>query len=97
MAVITVSDLQEYLGIDIVDAQITANLTRARDAAERWLYAGVSQNFDETDPRAVELALAYGADMYNSRVVNGVPGSNVRKMMRDFTLQLKIEGVVEDG
>jgi hypothetical protein len=35
--------------------------------------------------------------MYNSRVINGVPGSTVRKMMRDFTLQLKIEGVVEDG
>lgn len=97
MAVITVNDLQQYLGIDIVDTQITANLTRARDAAERWLYAGVSQHFEESDPRAVELALAYGADMYNSRVINGVPGSTVRKMMRDFTLQLKVEGIEEDG
>lgn len=94
MAVITVSDLQEHLGIDVVDTQISNNLERAVNAACRWL-SGAVGTFDETDPRAVALALMAAADLYDNRALNGVPGSTVRKMARDFAMQLRIEGTVE--
>lgn len=94
MAVITVSDLQEHLGIDVVDTQISNNLERAVNAACRWL-SGAVGTFDETDPRAIELALITAADLYDSRGLSGVPSSTVRKMARDFTMQLRIEGAVE--
>lgn len=96
MAVITAYDLQGHLGIDVVDEQITTNLERAVNAACRWL-SGAVGTFDEADPRAIDLALIAAADLYDNRALSGVPGSTVRKMARDFAMQLRIEGVEEDG
>jgi hypothetical protein len=92
MAVTTAYDLQGHLGIDVVDEQITTNLERAVNAACRWLPAAVGSNYEDNDPRVVELALITAADFYDNRGLSGTPGATVRKLARDLAMQLRVEG-----
>lgn len=94
MAAITAADLQEHLGIDVVDAQISNNLDRAVNGACRWLHGAIGE-YDEEDPRVIELALIVAADLYDNRNLNGAPGATIRKLVRDFNLQLRVEGAKE--
>lgn len=90
---ITVAELAEYLGIDIVDTQVTSNLTRVINSADAWLRSGVDPEYINDDPKSKELALIVAADFYDNRSLSTSVSSTVRKLVRDLTLQMKAEAL----
>lgn len=97
MAAITVADLQAHLGLDVVDAQIAANLENAVNAANKLLVGGIDKDIDDTDPRAKELALKKAADLYENRGISGAANNTRNRCERDMAMQLWVEGLKELG
>lgn len=97
MAAITVIDLQKHLGLDVIDAQIEANLENAVNAANRLLIGGINKDIDDTDPRAKELALKKAADLYENRGISGAANNTRNRCERDMAMQLWVEGLEKCG
>jgi hypothetical protein len=91
--IITVQELADYLGIDIIDTQVTNNLTRVINSADSWLRSGVDPQYLSDDPKCKELMLIIAADLYDNRSLSSSVASTVRKLVRDYTLQLKAEAL----
>jgi hypothetical protein len=94
--VVQVQDVLNYLGIDYADNMVTANVNQAIAAADAYLKGAVGTNYPVDDPRAKQLALIFIADMYDNREMleqsarNSSYG-NVRRLVDDYILQLKLE------
>lgn len=88
---ITVDECKDYLGIDFDDPMITRNLTRAIKTADHILKGSIGENYLPDDPRAVELALIIVADLYDNRELKDKVSGNVRKLVEDMSLQLRLE------
>lgn len=89
--VVQAQDVYNYLGIDYADAMVTANVTRAIVTADAYLKGAVGANYPIEDPRAKELALIFIADLYDNRGMLEKSSNNVRRLVDDFLLQLKLE------
>lgn len=89
--VVQAQDVYTYLGIDIVDTMITANVTRAISTADAYLKGAVGADYPIEDPRAKELALIFIADLYDNRGMLEAVNKNVRRLVDDFLLQLRLE------
>lgn len=89
--VVQAQDVYNYLGIDIVDSMITANVTRAIATADAYLKGAVGADYPVEDPRAKELALIFIADLYDNRGMLEAVNKNVRQLVDDFLLQLRLE------
>lgn len=89
--VVQAQDVYNYLGIDYADAMVTANVTRAISTADAYLKGAVGSNYPIEDPRAKELALIFIADLYDNRGMLEKSSTNVRRLVDDFLLQLKLE------
>lgn len=91
ITVLTVDDLKNYLGIDYADTMVTANLTSAILLADAYLKGAVGEDYPTDDPRAIELAKIVAADIYNNRGMTEKVNYTIRKLVRDFELQLRLE------
>lgn len=89
--VVQAQDVYNYLGIDIVDTMVTANVTRAIATADAYLKGAVGADYPIEDSRAKELALIFIADLYDNRGMLEAVNKNVRRLVDDFLLQLRLE------
>lgn len=89
--VVQVQDVLDYLGIDYTDSMVTNNVNRAISTADAYLKGAVGANYPIEDPRAKELALIFIADLYDNRGMLEKTSTNVRRLVDDFLLQLRLE------
>lgn len=88
---VTVEECKAYLGIDFDDEMVNVNLIRAIKTADRILKGSIGENYSPADPRAVELTLILVADLYDNRGLKDTVSGNVRKLVDDMSLQLRLE------
>lgn len=91
MSVVTSKEVLEYLGIDYADDMVTNNINRAINTADAYLRGSIGENYPTDDPRAKELALIFIADLYDNRGMIEKVSGNVRRLVDDFMLQLRLE------
>ena len=97
MAVITLAEALQHLGIDYADEMVTANVTTAVAAAEQTLKGAVGDDVESlmpNDARAKQLALLYVDDYYNERTLADAQtkqGSAFRGQVSVLEWQLKLE------
>lgn len=87
----TVDEVLYYLGIDYADDMIERNIERAIKTADAYLKGAIGDEYPTDDPRAKELALIFIADLYDNRGMIEKVSGNVRRLVDDFMLQLKLE------
>lgn len=88
---LTADELKAYLGIDYTDEQVEKNITRVIKTADSYLKGSIGENYKADDPRAVELAMIVAADLYDNRGLKDTVSGNVRKLVEDMSLQLRLE------
>lgn len=87
----TLEDVLDYLGYDYADDNIKRNINRAISTAEAYLKGSLGKDYPVDDPRVKELALIVIADLYENRTINDKVSGNVRKLVNDFELQIRLE------
>lgn len=87
----TTDEVLYYLGIDYADDMVTKNVERSIRTADAYLKGAIGNNYPTDDPRAKELTLIFIADLYDNRGMIEKVSRNVRRLIDDFTLQLKLE------
>jgi len=87
----TMDEVLIYLGIDYADDMITANINRCINTADFYLKGSIGTNYPTDDPRVKELALLFISDMYNNREMIEKSAGNVRRLVEDMSLQLRLE------
>ena len=91
ITVVTTDEVLDYLGFDYTDDMVTKNVNRAIKTADAYLKGAIGTNYPTDDPRAKELALIFVADLYDNRSMIEKVSGNVRRLVDDFLLQLKLE------
>lgn len=87
----TINEVLDYLGIDYLDDMISRNVMRAINTADAYLKSAVGENYPTDDPKAKELALIFIADLYDNRSMIEKVSGNVRRLVDDMLLQLRLE------
>ena len=84
--------VKQYLGIDITDDMVEANITRLIPVADAYLKSAIGSEYPVGDPKAIELGLIIIADLYENRFTTSDKVSNqTRRIVEDFGLQLRLE------
>lgn len=90
--VLTEAELRDYLGIDYdEDRMVRNNVASAIALADAYLKGAIGDDYPTEDPRAKELAKIVAADIYNNRGITEKIAYTVRKLVKDFELQLRME------
>lgn len=89
--VVSVDEVLPYLGIDYADDMVNKNISRAIVTADAYLKGSIGEKYPVEDPRAKELALIIISDLYDKRGVNETVSGNVRRLVDDLSLQLRLE------
>lgn len=89
--VVTVDEVLAYLGIDYADDMVNKNVERLIKTADAYLRGSIGENYSVDDPKAKELALIIISDLYDNRGLNSTVSGNVRKLVDDLSLQLRLE------
>lgn len=87
----TIDEVKDYLGIDYADEMVERNITRSIATADAYLKGAIGDNYPTEDPRAKEVSLIFIADLYDNRGVIEKVSGNVRRLVDDFLLQLRLE------
>ena len=87
----TIEDVKDYLGIDYADSMVERNITRSIATADAYLKGAIGENYPTDDPRVKELALILISDLYDKRGVIEKVSGNIRRLVDDMILQLKLE------
>ena len=87
---VTLLEVKEYLRVGFDDDDtLIENLLQTADS---YLVGSIGTNVDKTDNRAKLLVKIYVKDMYDNRGRESEnPSANLRKMVSDLSMQLKIE------
>jgi hypothetical protein len=88
---VTVDEVLDYLGIDYADAMVNNNILRAIKTADSYLIGSIGEGYPMDDPRAKELALIIISDLYDTRGLNEMVSVRTRRLVNDFSLQLRLE------
>ena len=88
---LTTQEVMDYLGIDYTDEMVTRNINRLIQTANSWLKGAIGTDYPADDPRAKELALIVISDLYDNRGMAEKVSGNVRRLVDDFALQLRLE------
>lgn len=91
MAVVTIDEVKNYLGIDYSDTMVDANINRLINTADAYLKGSIGQDYPVQDPRSKELALIIIGDLYDNRMVSQQITMKTRKLVDDMSLQLRLE------
>ena len=90
--VLTEAELRDYLGIDYdEDRMVRNNVASAIVLADAYLKGAIGDDYPTEDPRAKELAKIVAADIYNNRGITEKIAYTIRKLVKDFELQLRME------
>lgn len=87
----TVDEVLNYLGIDYADDMVTKNIERLINTADAYLKGSIGANYPLEDPRSKELALIIISDLYDNRGLHSTISGNVRRLVEDLSLQLRLE------
>jgi uncharacterized phage protein (predicted DNA packaging) len=87
----TVDDVKAYLGIDYADEMVTKNIERSIKTADAYLKGSIGTDYPTDDPRVKELALIFISDLYDNRGMIEKVAGNVRRLVDDMSLQLRLE------
>lgn len=87
----TIEEVLGYLGIDYADEMITRNVERSIATADAYLKGSIGENYPAEDPRVKELALIFISDLYDNRGMIEKTAGNVRRLVDDMSLQLRLE------
>ena len=91
ITVVSVDEVQKYLGIDYADDVVEKNIVRVIKTADAYLKGSIGENYPTEDPRAKELALIIISDLYDNRGFNSTVSGNTRRLVDDLSLQLRLE------
>lgn len=89
--VVSVDEVLAELGIDYADDIITKNINRLIKTADSHLKGSIGKDYPVEDPRAKELALIIISDLYDNKGMKDTISGNVRRLVDDFSLQLRLE------
>ena len=87
----TIDEVLAYLGIDYADAMVTKNIERSILVADAYLKGSIGKDYPNDDPRVKELALIFISDLYENRGLVEKVAGNVRRLVDDMSLQLRLE------
>lgn len=87
----TIEEVLAYLGIDYADAMVNKNVERCITTADAYLKGSIGKNYPTDDPRVKELALIFISDLYDNRGMIEKVAGNVRRLVDDMSLQLRLE------
>lgn len=87
----SLQDAKDYLGIDYTDAATDRRLTNAIAVADKYLEGSLGVGFPAEDPRVHELALIVIADLYDNHTMTEKVSGNIRRLVADFSLQIKLD------
>lgn len=90
----TVEEALVYLGIDYTDEVVTANVTRALNAAIQTVRGSVGDDvllYLPDDARVKELVLLYTDDLYTNRGLSNKAIGSQRRLIADMEWQLRLE------
>lgn len=87
----TIDEVKDYLGIDYADDMVTKNIERSIATADAYLQGSIGKNYPTDDPRVKELALIFISDLYDNRGMIEKTAGNVRRLVDDMSLQLRME------
>ena len=93
---LTQQEVMDYLGVSISDARFQRRCTHLINVADRTLRSSIGNDYPKDDPRVKELALAIIEDLYDSHEYTDKVGGNIKRLIQDFTLQLKIELAIKN-
>jgi len=87
--VLTLQNVKSYLKIDFDDDdELLKSLIKT---ADEYLKSAISIKYNSDTERAKLLSLIVIQDLYDNRGLTEKVSGNVRKLVSDFTLQLKLE------
>lgn len=89
--VVSVEDVLSDLGIDYADEMVLKNIERVIKTADAYLKGSIGEDYPIEDPRSKELALMIINDLYDNKGINSTISGNVRKLVDDISLQLRME------
>lgn len=87
----TREEVLAYLGIDYADDMVNKNVDRCILTADAYLKGSIGKNYPADDPRVKELALIFISDLYDNRGIIEKVAGNVRRLVDDMSLQLRLE------
>lgn len=87
---LTEQEVLDYLGIDYADEMITRNIARMIMVTDSYLQGSLGKDYPTDDPRVNELALIVISDLYDNRGMSEKVSGNVRRLVDDFSLQLRL-------
>lgn len=88
---LTLQDVLDYLSIDYTDERTTRVLTRTLKLADEYLKGSIGEDYPKDDERAKEIALIVIDDLYSNRGLTDKVAGTTRRLIEDFSLQLKLE------
>ena len=88
---ITIQDVKDYLGIEFDDEAVNRRLNHLIKVSEKTLEGSLGTGFPKEDDRVKELALIIISDLYDNRDLHDKVSGNVRRLVTDFSLQIKLE------
>lgn len=92
MAALTLTDVKKYLRVDYTDDDTL--ITSLMGAADEFLKGSIGATYDNTGERAKTLSLIVISDLYDNRGLHddsAKVSNNVRRLVEDFSLQLRLE------
>lgn len=90
--IVCMEDVFAYCGIDYLDEATERNITRYMHTAERFIAGSIGDKFPRDDPRVQDIALMIINDLYENRgILAATTSGNARKLLNDFSLQLRLE------
>ncbi|MDD2954458.1 MAG: head-tail connector protein [Parabacteroides sp.] len=91
MSKLSLADVKDYLCIDFEDDSTNRILNNLMSVADSYLKSSVGDNYPAEDFKAKQIALLVISDLYDNRDLNEKVSSSVRKIVDDFSLQLRLE------
>ena len=88
--IVTLEEVKSYLGIDYSDSMVDSNLNRLIGTAESYIKGAVGEHYPQ-DNIVKELALIVISDLYDNRGMSENSSNNLRKIINDISLQLRLE------
>lgn len=91
MLELSIDEIKNYLGIDYIDDSIESRLNRLCRTVHKYLEGAIGKNYPTDDERVIEIALIVIEDLYDNHDLNEKVSGNVRRLVTDFSMQLKLE------
>lgn len=95
--VVEIQDVKDYLGIDYEDDMTNRRIKHLIHVACKYLESSLGKDYPRNDYRVKELALIVISDLYENHDLTDKVSGNVRRLISDFSLQIRLEMRKENG